>query len=101
MNISIIIASKSEAQDLLTKLLKDEFLLDEEYSKNIIENADYGIIKHFDQLIDSCYLLAETNYIDKVYRDSYYHYYSTKLTRYQRNCVRISIFDSKIKKEDF
>jgi len=101
MNISIIIASKSEAQDLLLKLLKEEFFLDEEYSKNIIENADYGINKHFDQLIDSCFLLAETNYIDKVYRDSYYHYYSTKLTHYQRNCVRISIFDSEIKMEDF
>lgn len=76
MSISIIIASKSESKVLLTKLLTEEFLLDVESSKNIIENADYGIIKHFDQLINSCYLLAETNYIDKVYRDSYYHYYS-------------------------
>lgn len=37
-------------------------------------------------------ILVETEYVDKVYRDSYYTLYSTKLRGYHRNCVRISFF---------
>ena len=39
-------------------------------------------------------ILVETEYVDKVYRDSYYTLYSTKLSGYSRNCVRISFFTS-------
>lgn len=37
---------------------------------------------------------VETNYVDKVYRDSYYAYYDTKRIPYSRYCVRLSFFDS-------
>lgn len=36
----------------------------------------------------------EYNYVDKVYRDSYYAYYGTKKLPYSRYCVRLSFFDS-------
>lgn len=43
-------------------------------------------------LQDDLTILVETEYVDKVYRDSYYTLYSTKLREYYRNCVRISFF---------
>jgi hypothetical protein len=101
MDISLIIARKIEAYDLFKQLLTKEFSLSEEYANHLITNPINGIIQHTNQLIDNCYLLAETNYIDKVYRDSYYSYYSTKLTRYKKNCVRVSFFNGEIKQEDF
>jgi hypothetical protein len=38
-------------------------------------------------------LVVETKYVDKVYRDSYYCYYSTKLKLLERECIKISLFD--------
>jgi hypothetical protein len=101
MDISLIIAPKIEAYELFKKLLIEEFSLSEKYADHLIINTTNGIIKHTNQLNDNCYLLAETNYIDKVYRDSYYSYYSTKLTQYKRNSIRVSIFDGKIEQDDF
>ncbi|MFW6224822.1 MAG: hypothetical protein ACOC4B_00980, partial [Bacteroidota bacterium] len=60
------------------------------------------IIKaHINRLKDNCYFYIETPYIDRIYRDSYYHYYSSKLSCYLRDCIRISIFEDKINDEDF
>jgi hypothetical protein len=36
-----------------------------------------------------------------VYRDSYYNYFSSKLTDYKRDCIRISLFEGKINTLDF
>ncbi|MDR1200604.1 MAG: hypothetical protein LBL58_03095 [Tannerellaceae bacterium] len=47
----------------------------------------------FSQLRTELTVLIETNYIDKVYRDCYYKFFSTKLDPYPRNCIRISLFD--------
>ena len=38
-------------------------------------------------------MVVESDYVDKVYRDSYYSYFSTKLKDYGRNCLRISFFE--------
>lgn len=101
MEIALKIASKSEASLLFKKLLTEEFSLNENYANHLITESVNGLLKHINPLIDNCYFLAETNYVDKVYRDSYYNYYSTKLTSYKKNCVRISIFEGEIKIEDF
>lgn len=37
--------------------------------------------------------VIENNYVDRVYRDSYYIYYSKKHLDYKRNCKRILIFN--------
>jgi len=47
------------------------------------------------------YCVIEYPYVDKVYRDSYYHYYSSKHFTYQRDCIRVSLFDKKISYKDF
>ena len=101
MEIALKIAAKSEAYQLFKKLLTEDFSLNENYADHLIIEPTNGLLRHINPLIENCYFLAETNYVDKVYRDSYYNYYSTKLTGYERNCVRISIFDAEIKVEDF
>lgn len=98
MNVSIYIEPIKRADELIKLLLNQEFGISDVNSNYIYE---YRIKKHFERLNDSLYLVAETNYVDKVYRDSYYHYYSSKLSPYKRNCVRISLFSDKIDLGDF
>lgn len=98
MSISIYIASITDGVNMVKQLLTTEFNL------NVINSellAEGQVKPHFEKLKDTCYLLAETHYVDRVYRDSYYHYFSSKLTKYQRDCVRISIFEGEIDETDF
>lgn len=39
-------------------------------------------------------MVVETEYVDAVYRDSYYSYFSTKLKNYHRFCIRLSFFEN-------
>jgi hypothetical protein len=97
MSISKYIAPINQSTELVKQLLIEEFSIDEKFAiqlSNIYK-------QHFDELSDTCFLLAETNYVDKVYRDSYYTYYSSKLVPYKRDCVRISIFEGEVKEEYF
>lgn len=70
-------------------------------SKFILENLNpndarkqrdaYTRILHFlSPFNDDLTIIAETDYIDKTYRDLYYHFYSTKLRHFEKNCVRLS-----------
>lgn len=45
------------------------------------------------------HVVIEGVYVDSVYRDSYYDYYSTKHSTYNRYCLRMSFFDVGFKKE--
>jgi len=98
MSISIYIEPITKADELIQFLLKEEFEISDKTADLLYRQR---IKKHFGQLKDTLFLLAETDYIDRVYRDSYYHYYSSKLASYHRNCVRISLFSEKIEPEDF
>ncbi|MFD2573311.1 hypothetical protein ACFSUS_21900 [Spirosoma soli] len=51
---------------------------------------------HINRLNDSLYVFVEGPYVDRVYRDSYYHYFSTKLGSYPKHCLRLSFFSTKI-----
>lgn len=45
-----------------------------------------------DSLIDDIQLEIEYPYVDSHYRDSYYLYYSRKLSDYKRDCIRVHLF---------
>ncbi len=45
-------------------------------------------------------IIVEDRYVDKVYRDSYYNYYSTKLRDYSRDCLRLSFIASPVDLKD-
>lgn len=51
------------------------------------------LIKHLEVLRPELMMVVETEYVDAVYRDTYYNYFSTKLKPYYRNCVRLSFFE--------
>ena len=38
-------------------------------------------------------VIVETEYVDRVYRNSFYRFFSTKLKPYYRNCIRLSFFE--------
>lgn len=44
---------------------------------------------------------VEYPYTDKVFRDSYYNYFSSKSNDYHRHCIRIAFFSEKITYDDF
>ncbi len=46
-------------------------------------------------------MVVEQDYIDKQYRDSYYMYFSQKYNTYERNCVRLSLFEGILSLDDF
>lgn len=55
-------------------------------------------MKHFRE---DLYVLVEYPYVDKIYRDSYYLYYSTKSQEHSRDCIRLSFFDKSLEISDF
>lgn len=82
-----------------------EFLNNSKFFNSIIDNLHLihdnsdsrnyilkQIARFLDTLDENLTILIETEYVDKVYRDSYYTLYSTKLREYYRNCLRISFF---------
>lgn len=98
MGISKYIEPISNARNLAVHLLEEEFGIHNDLATSIAESE---ILPHFDQLKNSCYLFAETPYVDRVYRNSYYHYFASKHKKYNRDCIRISIFDGIIEESDF
>lgn len=98
MSISIYIEPISKVNELIAELLINEFNINELDVQNYFEKV---IKTHFENLKENIYLLAETNYVDRVYRDSYYHYYSSKQIKYNRDSIRISLFENKIDASDF
>ncbi|MEI9806459.1 MAG: hypothetical protein WDO16_00540 [Bacteroidota bacterium] len=96
--VVIYISSVIYAEEMICDLLENSFQIsaaDTEFSYRT------WIKPHFERLQDDCWLLAETPYVDRVYRDSYYHYYSSKHASYLRDCIRISIFQGEIQSDDF
>ena len=98
MTIEKYICSKNEISEQVRLLLNSEFDINEAYSQWLKTEI---IDKHINEFIDSIYALIETPYVDKVYRDSYYNYFSSKLGKYNRDCIRISFFNGEIQDEMF
>lgn len=68
--------------------------------KTVIQREILRKLRHFLLgLRQELVMVIETDYVDKVYRDSYYTYFSTKLKRYARNCIRVSFFEPTIQNE--
>lgn len=65
----------------------------------------WSIDKHLntfiDQLNPNLFAVIEMPYVDKVYRDTYYNFYSTKLQPYYRDCCKVSFFNRKVSEADF
>lgn len=82
----------------ISQLWIDKYGISSEHADQIIQEK---VKPYFRQLKDNLYCAIEYPYVDKMYRDTFYHYYSSKLELNQRDSIRISFFDIEIKKEDF
>jgi len=66
-----------------------------------IRSAIDSLGEHLKQLRSDIYFYAEFPYVERVFRDTYYSYFSTKKSSYIRECVRIALFDEPVRKNDF
>ena len=64
-----------------------------------LDDSALNIQHYLKNLRPEISIIIEDNYIDKVYRDEYYTYFSTKLYPYKRDCVKLSFIDLKIEKD--
>jgi len=64
-------------------------LFEEEWSMSITtaSSAYDNLKRHCQQLKENVHFVIETSYVDKVYRDSYYAYFSTKFNQYKKDCM--------------
>ena len=93
MKINTYIFSKDKTEENILNLLNQEFNIGPGISLEIYNKY---ISRHLNTLKDDLYFLAETKYVDKVYRDTYYKYYSSKYDTLDRHCIRISVFEGEI-----
>ncbi len=98
MSISVYIATKPDWANLIITLLHKTYGVEKRFGKRIYEA---NVKPHFDSLKANICFLAETCYVDGFYRDSYYHYFSSKLNCYSRDCIRISLFDGEVHEDEF
>jgi len=89
MRSKIIICSKDELRPQLTDIIASKFYLDEKLVPGQIERSLEKLIKKFNKDLS---FLIEAPYVDKLYRDSYYMYYSSKYGRYERDSIKVSVF---------
>lgn len=66
------------------------------YNKKAEKEGETEKISKFNQffngLVPNLIVCAENNYVDKVFRDSYYTYYASKAASFPRDCVKLSLF---------
>ena len=59
----------------------------------VLNNCNLGRLSEFlNTLRDDLLVGVETDYVDAMYRDEYYHFYATKLHKYDRNCIKMTFF---------
>lgn len=86
-------------QNYVKKILEKELNpVEKRHIRNLLETQLQPYLGH---LKPSLYVVLEAPYIDRMYRDAYYSYYSTKLKIYNRDTCRLSFFDKPIQINDF
>ncbi len=94
--ISNTICTIDDASKTILDLIKEKY----GYS-GVSTDIETHLNDFLDNLKDDLYLMIEFPYVDKVYRNSYYSYFSSKHKSYHRDCIRISLFENEIEFEDF
>ena len=101
--INRYLLTKSDFADFVNEedqLLKD-FLLDYDFSRDIRKNLIEYVNEFMSSFNDNLKIFVEFPYVDKLYRNSYYHYFSSKLTNISRDCMRLNFFKSVIEPDCF
>ncbi len=85
------IIKKEQLSEEILKIIKDVYYYDK------TDEIKTKISDFLNILTDDLFFYIEYPYVDKVYRDSYYFYFSSKHKDYFRDCIRISIFTKQIR----
>lgn len=93
-----IFCSAGELRHELVPLIHQYFSVSSTIAGQLYDNY---VNRHIIRLKTGVHFVIEYPYVDRVYRDSYYRYFSTKTTSYNRDCIRLSIFDDVIPPGDF
>jgi hypothetical protein len=96
--IEIHITPIENATEAILGILTDTFKLEKDEELINLENIINDL---FDELKEELYVVIETPYVDKFYRDSYYTYFASKHREYSKDCIRISFFADEITPEHF
>jgi len=98
MNQTFQICKIDDIKPVLVDLMSTTFRLDPKLLDN---QFDKTLNNYFREFKDNLWAGIEVPYVDRVYRDSYYMYFSSKYGRYCRDCIRVSIFEDKVDLDDF
>lgn len=98
MLFKFYITAHSELTEALVSVIGETFNLDKALIPAQLEKSLGKLIQ---QLKSTNYYLIESPYVDRIYRDSYYLYYSSKYGSYNRDCIKVSIFDTEISSSYF
>lgn len=84
--------------DELSHLLVATYQLQEDAVQKILDSTVRPFLNH---LREDLFVVIETPYVDKMYRDSYYIFYASKLAQHFRNTIRLSFFNEPVLQTDF
>src|ERR1700754_3091107 len=89
--------SLTKAKQRIVELINEEYPVNSEMN-NPIKKRLNSFLSTLNKTIN---VFIEHPYVDKVYRDSYYNYFSTKYKEYQRDAIRISFFSNNVTEKNF
>lgn len=99
--IDFLLGPIDEAIENIMSIVKKSIFVDEQANQSIIDiESDLASFLEL-ELKEDLYCIIEYPYIDKVYRDSFYTYYSSKHYSYKRDCIRVSLFRQEINEQMF
>lgn len=85
-----LVNSKADLLDSLKLFLGEKFQISGSNINRYLNELMHQYLAKLND--DDLSYLIEFPYTDKVYRNSFYHYYASKLYSYKRDCIRVSIF---------
>jgi len=91
-----VIDSINDINDLFNVIAEKDF----EFKSVVNESVEYRLRKLFDVFYFPVTIIYEPYYVDKVYRDEFYRYYSKKHFNVSRNCKRLFFINGKYSKEE-
>ena len=89
MTFLLVSIDDKRLDDILAQIVGEDFGLSEKSAKFLISKK---VIQHLKRFKRNIKLIIERNYVDKVYRDSYYTYYASKRTHYGKDSIKLSFF---------
>lgn len=89
MSFFIVSIIDPDLEDILGQIVGEDFSLSRDRAQLLITKE---VMRHLKRFHDDTKIVIERNYVDKVYRDSYYTYYASKRTSYGRDAIKLSFF---------